>query len=72
MSDIIDEKIAELQELNKELGEIELSVVTEGVTLSQLMREGTRVTTKAHGWGNGHDACALSAAYLAARARNII
>lgn len=62
------------ENLRKELGEIELGVVTEGLTLSQLMREGTRVTDQAIGsFGDGINfACALSAADLAARARKLI
>lgn len=62
------------EQLRQELGEIELGVVTEGLTLSQLMREGTRVTTQAIGsWGDGiNNACALSAAELAAKARKLI
>jgi len=59
-------------ELRKQLGEIELDVVTEGVTLSQLMREGTRVTKQAVGWGDGvHTACALTSALIAAKARKL-
>ncbi len=62
------------EELRQELGEIELGVVTEGLTLSQLMREGTRVTEQAiGGWGDGiRTCCALSAAELAAKARKLI
>lgn len=60
-------------ELRKQLGEIELGVLTEGVTLSQLMREGTRVTKqKIGGWGDGvHTACALTSALIAAKARKL-
>ncbi len=64
----IDEKTAELKEL---LGEIEMGVVTQGYTLADAIREGSRVTTQKFGWGDGNTACAWSAAYLAARARGI-
>ncbi len=69
MSEIIEEKIAELE---KALGAIELDVATEGITLSSLMREGTRVTGQAVGWGDGENACALSAGWLALKARKLI
>lgn len=75
MSDeIVERKVRELQEtLKKELGEIELNVTTEGITLSQLMREGCKVTEKeTGGWGSGETACSNSAAYLAAKARGLL
>ena len=66
----IDEKV---DELRKELGEIELGVVTEGYTLANAIREGSIVTEKCTGgWGNGDDACGNSAAYLALRARGLV
>lgn len=66
----IDDTAAELRE---QLGEIELGVLAEGVTLSQLMREGTRVTSQdIGGWGDGvHTACALTSALIAAKARKL-
>jgi len=69
MTNKIDEKT---EELRKELGEIELGVVTQGYTLADAIREGTRVTKQAYNWGDGENACTLSAAYLAAKARKII
>lgn len=65
-----DTKADELIELRKELGLIELDVMTEGVTLSQLIREGSQVTDKAIGWGAGDSACAMTAATIALTARN--
>jgi hypothetical protein len=61
------------EELRSQLREIELDVTAEGVTLSQLMREGTRVTEQQiGGWGDGvHTACALTSALIAAKARNL-
>lgn len=59
-------------ELKNTLAEIELEVMTEGITLSKLIREGCGVTTKAVGWGEGDIACTLSAAAIAARARGIV
>lgn len=61
-------KADELVELKKELGEIELGVVTEGVTLARLIREGCRVTEKSIGWGGSNQACAMSAAAIALKA----
>lgn len=40
--------------------------------LSDAMREGSACTTQAYDWGMGEQACALSAAALAARARGLI
>jgi hypothetical protein len=40
--------------------------------LSDAMREGSQVTTQAKGWGNTDRACALSAAAIALKARNIL
>lgn len=72
---IIDEKVDELRqalqlspENSKELALIEENVVT-NYTLADAIREGSQVTEQAYNWGNGETACALSAAYLAARAR---
>jgi hypothetical protein len=55
------------------LSEIDMRVRTEGVTLASLIREGSTVSEQAIGsWGDGHSACALTAAAIAAQARNII
>ena len=69
----IDEKAAELSEaLKAELGEIELKVTT-GYTLADAIREGSKVTEHSQqGWGNGNNACALSAGVIAARARGYL
>jgi uridine phosphorylase len=40
--------------------------------LSDAIREGAQVTLHAIGWGAGEQACALSAAALAAKARGLI
>jgi hypothetical protein len=41
--------------------------------LSDLIREGSMVTDQAYGWADGADqACALTAAYLAAKARHLL
>lgn len=69
MSKTVDEKT---QELEKELAGIDLKVLTEGATLSSLIRLGTRVTAKERGWGDGDTACTLSAAFLAARTLGIV
>jgi len=68
----IDEKAAELSEqLRAELGAIELSVSE--YTLADAIREGSTVTTHEQaGWGTGESACALTAALVAAKARNYV
>lgn len=40
--------------------------------LSDAIREGASVTTKATGWGNGETACALHGAVISAKARGYI
>lgn len=65
MLSIIDQKV---EEIKNTLGEIEMNVLTK-YTLADAIREGSAVTEQAYGWGDGERVCALSAAYLAARAR---
>jgi len=63
-SEVIDEVT------QKVLAEVELKVVTEGLTLAQLIREGSHVSHQAHNWTDNDSAvCALSAAEAALRAR---
>lgn len=71
MSSVIDKKVEELREV---LGEIEMDVFTEGYTLSAAIREGSSTTGQSVGWHNEDMSliCALSAGYLAAKARGII
>ena len=70
MANNIDEKVAELQQ---ELGEIEMGVLTEGYTLADAIREGSTVTEQANGWGNGCEtACALTSGWLAMKARGLV
>ena len=68
-------KVEELRELLDAETEAELDgigrKVTGSVYLSDLIRDGGKVTTKAQGWGAGETACALSAAAIAAEARGI-
>lgn len=66
-----DQKAAELsKELEAELGTIELNTMR--YTLADAMREGSRHTTQAQGWGDGESACALSAAAIGAKARGYL
>lgn len=61
-----------IDDLQKEvLAGIEEKVIT-GYTLPQAMREGSTVTDQAYDWGMGREACALSAASIAATARGYI
>lgn len=71
-NDYVDEKADELKEV---LGEIELSVTTEGYTLSDAIREGCQVTgQKVGGWASESQnlVCALGAAIISAKARGLI
>lgn len=63
----IDEKAEELA-LKRQLGEIELNVIG-NYTLADAIREGSLVTVKTEGWGNGYSACAMTAAVIAAKSR---
>lgn len=66
-----DRKAAELsEELMAELGAIELNTMQ--YTLADAIREGSRHTTQATGWGDGETACALSAAAIGAKARGYL
>lgn len=57
--------------LRRTLAEIELDVTT-SYTLADAIREGSTVTTQPVGWGSGFEACAMSAAVIAARARGYV
>lgn len=46
--------------------------VTGSVHLADLIRAGSKVTTQVGGWGRGDQACALSAAGLAAKQMGLI
>lgn len=60
-----EEKVNELREM---LGEIELDVTT-SYTLADAIREGSKVSEQANGWGQGDTMCAMHAAVAAAAAR---
>lgn len=61
-----------IERLARELREVEMNVLTEGVTLASLIREGSGVTEqKIGGWVEGETACALGAAFIAAKAHGI-
>jgi hypothetical protein len=67
----VDEKAVELSDqLRAELGVIELRSME--YTLADAIREGSSVTTQAYAWGDGENACALTAGVIAARARGFI
>lgn len=72
--DKVTEKVTELQqsdELKGMLRDIELGVLTKP-TLADLIRLGSTNTEQAYNWGNGDNACALTAAWLGARALGYI
>lgn len=62
-----DEKVDELKAILEATEVKELERLN--YRLSDAIREGASVTTKALGWGNGEQACALHAGVIAARAR---
>lgn len=69
MQDTLTREMAPaLSEMEKELAKIEERVVT-GYTLADAMREGSKVTTQSYNWGGGTQACALTAAAIAATTR---
>ena len=60
------------EELAAEINAIELDVMT-NYRLSDAIREGAKYTKQAVGWGDGKDsACALTTAFIAAKARNFL
>lgn len=62
----LDEKI---DEIAADLAEVELKVLTEGMTLAKAMRLGAEHTEQAIGsYGNGYSACGLTAAHVGAEA----
>lgn len=62
-----------VDELKTMLAGIEETVMMRPLTVADLMREGSKVTKQAVGsWGDGENACALHAAVISARARNLI
>lgn len=71
MVNSMEEKI---EEMKNNLQGIELKVLTEGYTLADALREGDSLITQSmKGWGDGKTvACALTTAYLTAKARGVI
>jgi len=61
-----------IDELKAELAGIEEQVLMRPLTLADVMREGSKITTQAVGWGDGENACALHAAAISASARGLI
>lgn len=65
-----DEKVDELK------GILDATEVKEldrlNYRLSDAIREGSTVTEKTEGWGDGETACALHAAVIAAKSRNYL
>lgn len=58
-----------VEETRKAISDEQLESLTRNPTLADLIRVGSAVTVQTSGWGNGQDtACALSAAYIGAKA----
>ena len=67
MSTTID-KVSD--KVREQLRDVEIGVLTEGVTLASLIREGSNVSDQAYAWEDAQGGvCALSAAEAALRAR---
>lgn len=60
--------IEKADELREMLGDIEVDVMT-SYTLADAIREGSKVSKQANGWGEGEKQCAMHAAVTAAIAR---
>lgn len=65
MQSKMDEKVDELKSIIDEIG---MEVAT-SYTLADAIREGCQVSEQIGNWGNGAEACALTAAVIAAKAR---
>lgn len=65
-----DEKVAELRGIIDATETAEIKRLN--YRLSDAIREGSTVTEKADGWGDGVQACALHAAVISAKARGFI
>jgi hypothetical protein len=63
-----DKTLEKANELREMLGEIETNVLV-NYTLADAIREGSKVSKQAQGWGAGEEQCALHAAVTAAIAR---
>jgi hypothetical protein len=63
-----------IDELRKSIDEIGLGVMTSGYSLADAIREGASVTDqKVGGWSDTDGSvCALSGAYIAAKARGLV
>ncbi len=57
-----------VERIKSVIDEISLDVAT-SYTLADAIREGAKATEQAYNWGDGDNACALTAAALAAKAR---
>ena len=60
-----------IEHLIADIDNIEMRVLT-SYTLADAIREGSKHTNQAFDWGRGLTACALSAGYLAAKARGYV
>ena len=63
----LSERIGTVALLKGYLSPGQLEAATRTLTLPEAMRLGATVTTRAHGWGAGGSACALSAARIGGR-----
>jgi hypothetical protein len=68
VSTALDVWAPEIAHLRDDLAQIEEKVTT-NFTLADAIREGSGVSEQAHNWGKAGEACALSAAFISAKAR---
>ncbi len=66
MNSVVEQKV---EQIRSNISTDELEAMSRPFTLADAIREGSTVSTQEYGWGNGENACALSAAVMSAKAR---
>jgi len=66
MNSIVEQKV---EEIRSNISNDELEAMARPFTLADAIREGSTVSDQAYNWGDGENACALSAAVMSAKAR---
>lgn len=69
MSNIVEEKI---EEIRSNISDTALDEMVRPFHLADAILEGSAVSDQAFAWGDGANACALSAAVMSAKARGYL
>jgi len=69
MNTMIEAKVAEIR---SNITDSELEGMTRPFDLADAIMEGSSVSSQSYTWGNGENACALSAAVMSAKARGYL